>query len=410
MKNLTDSIQAIQKRQKDMWPVLGERARRLFAAAEARALGRGGPQVVEEATGIARSTINRGIKELELGLTEVGRQRRKGGGRKKKTVVCPALVDDLKSLVEPHTSGSPMRGLLWVSLSLEHLAEALKAKGHIVSTYVIRFILKSLEYSLQANRKTHEGGNHPDRDAQFLYIADQQKKYLAAGNPILSVDGKKKELIGNYKNNGIEWRPKNTPEKVNVYDFVDPQIGRATPYGVFDIVQNKGLVVLGLSFDTARFAVNCLRQWWIDIGNAVYARATGILITADGGGSNGYRVRLWKIELQILANEWGLPITVCHFPPGTSKWNPIEHKMFSYISINWRGAPLRTLDIAANYIRSTTTKSGLEIEAQIDPTTYEKGIKISDKEIRAVNIAKHDFHGEWNYTIFPQPPPYFCKH
>jgi hypothetical protein len=312
--------------------------------------------------------------------------------------------------VAPHTSGSPMRPLLWASRSLAHLSEALKEKGYAVSTYVIRRILKVDGYSLQANRKTHEGGNHPDRDAQFLYIAAQREKYLATGDPVLSMDGKKKELIGNYKNNGREWRPKNEPELVNVYDFVDPQVGRTTPYGIFDITQNKGLVVLGISFDTARFAVNALRLWWTKIGKAVYARATGILITADGGGSNGYRVRLWKIELQILANEWGLPITVCHYPPGTSKWNPIEHKMFSYISINWRSAPLRTLEVAANYIRSTTTRSGLEIEAEIDPAIYEKGIKISDKELRAVNISRHDFHGEWNYTIFPQPPPYFWKH
>jgi hypothetical protein len=303
-----------------------------------------------------------------------------------------------------------MQPLLWASRSLAHLAGALKEKGHAVSTYVVRSILKSQDYSLQANRKAHEGGDHPDRDAQFLYIAEQKQKYLARGNPVLSIDGKKKELIGNYKNNGREWRPKNTPEQVNVYDFVDPNVGRATPYGVFDITQNKGLVVLGISFDTARFAVNALRLWWTNIGKALYARATAILITADGGGSNGYRVRLWKIELQILANEWGLPITVCHYPPGTSKWNPIEHKMFSYISINWRGKPLRSLEAAVNYIRATTTTSGLKIDAQIDPTIYEKGIKISDKELRAVNITNHEFHGEWNYTIFPQPPPYFWKH
>jgi hypothetical protein len=303
-----------------------------------------------------------------------------------------------------------MQPLLRTSRSLAHLAEALKQKGYTVSTYVVRWILKLQNYSLQGNRKTHEGGKHPDRDAQFLYIAAQKEKHLAAANPVLSIDGKKKELIGNYKNNGREWRPRNTPEHVNVYDFVDPEGGRATPYGIFDITKNKGLVVLGISFDTARFAVNALRQWWMNIGRAAYSRAKAILITADGGGSNGSRVRLWKIELQELANEWGLPITVCHYPPGTSKWNPIEHKMFSYISINWRGKPLRTLDDAAQYIRATTTKSGLTIDAQIDKSIYQKGIKISKKAIRAINIKKHDFHGEWNYTIYPQPPPQFWKH
>jgi DDE family transposase len=303
-----------------------------------------------------------------------------------------------------------MQALLWTSRSLAHLTEALKQKGYAVSTYVVRWLLKLQNYSLQANRKMHEGGKHPDRDAQFLYIAAQKEKHLAAGNPVLSIDGKKKELIGNYKNNGREWRPRNAPEHVNVYDFVDPDGGRATPYGIFDITQNKGLVILGISFDTARFAVNALRQWWMNIGRAAYSRANAILITADGGGSNGSRVRLWKIALQELANEWGLPVTVCHYPPGTSKWNPIEHKMFSYLSINWRGKPLRTLDAAAQYIRATTTKSGLTIDAQIDKTIYQKGIKISKKALRAVNIKKHDFHGEWNYTIYPQPPPLFWKH
>ena len=303
-----------------------------------------------------------------------------------------------------------MRPLLWSSRSLAHLAAALKEKGYAVSIYVVRWILKLHGYSLQANRKTHEGGKHPDRDAQFLYIAAQKEKSMAAGNPVLSIDAKKKELIGNYKNNGREWRPKNAPEHVNVYDFVDPEAGRATPYGVYDIARNKGLVVLGTSFDTACFAVNALRQWWIDLGKAMYARLTGILITADGGGSNGYRVRLWKIGLQDLANEWGLPITVCHHPPGTSKWNPIEHRMFSQISGNWRGKPLRSHDEAINYIRATTTKSGLTIDAVIDKTTYEKGIKVSKKAFRAVNITKHDFHGEWNYTISPQSTAEFCRH
>ena len=328
----------------------------------------------------------------------------------KKTEHHPGLVDDLKRLVEPHTSGSPMQPLLWTSRSLAHLAAALKEKGYAVSIYVVRWIMKLHGYSLQANRKTHEGGKHPDRDAQFLYIAAQKEKYMAAGNPVLSIDAKKKELIGNYKNNGREWRPKNAPEHVNVYDFVDPEAGRATPYGIYDIARNKGLVVLGTSFDTACFAVNALRQWWINIGKAMYTRLTGILITADGGGSNGYRVRLWKIGLQELANEWGLPITVCHHPPGTSKWNPSEHRMFSPISSNWRGKPLRSHDAAVNFIRATTTKSGLTIDAVIDKTIYEKGIKVSKKAFRAVNIVKHDFHGEWNYTISPQPTAQFCRH
>lgn len=401
MKNLIQAIQAIQKRYEDLRPILDERGRRLFAAAEARALGRGGSYVVEEAIGIARSTINRGVKELKAGVSAGQKQRRKGGGCKKRTAQQPSLVNDLKRLVEPLTSGSPMRPLLWASRSLAHLTAALKQNGYVVSTFVTRGILRSLGYSLQANRKTHEGGKHPDRDAQFLYIQKQKEQYLSAGDPVLSVDGKKKELIGNYKNNGCEWHPKNTPEHVNVYDFVDPEVGRATPYGIFDVALNKGRVSVGMSFDTARFAVNALRQWWMNIGKQLYVKTKGILITADGGGSNGSRVRLWKIALQELANELGVPITVCHYPPGTSKWNPIEHKMFSHISINWRGKPLRTFDDVVQHIRATTTKSGLTIDAEIDTTIYQKGIKISKKELRAVNLTKHDFHGEWNYTISP---------
>lgn len=294
-----------------------------------------------------------------------------------------------------------MRSLLWTSRSLAHVTEALKQKGYDVSTYVTAGILRACGYSLQANRKTHEGGKHPDRNAQFLYIQTQKEKYAAAHNPVLSIDGKKKELIGNYKNNGREWCPKDTPEHVNVYDFVNPKVGRATPYGIFDVALNKGMVSIGMSFDTARFAVNALRLWWKTLGQKTYATAKGILITADGGGSNGSRVRLWKIALQELVNELGIPITVCHYPPGTSKWNPIEHKMFSHISINWRGKPLRSFDDIALYIRATTTQSGLTIEANIDPNTYEKGLKIPNKALRAVNLKKHDFHGDWNYTISP---------
>ncbi len=294
-----------------------------------------------------------------------------------------------------------MRSLLWVSRSLAHLTEALKQKGYDVSTYVTAGILKAHGYSLQANRKTYEGGKHPDRNAQFLSIQAQKEKYAAAGDPMLSIDGKKKEPIGNYKNNGCEWHPKDTPEHVNIYDFVNPDVGRATPYGIFDMALNKGMVSVGMSFDTARFAVNALRQWWKKLGQKICAKAKGLLITADGGGSNGSRVRLWKIALQELADELGIPITVCHYPPGTSKWNPIEHKMFSQISINWRGKPLRTFNDVVQYIRSTTTKSGLTIDAGLDTNIYEKGIKISKQELRAVNIKKHDFHGEWNYTISP---------
>lgn len=294
-----------------------------------------------------------------------------------------------------------MRPLLWVSRSLVHVTEALKQKGYDVSTYVTAGILKAYGYSLQANRKTYEGGKHPDRNAQFLYIQAQKEQHAAANNPVLSIDGKKKELIGNYKNGGCEWHPKGTPEHVNVYDFVDPKVGRATPYGIFDIAMNKGIVSIGMSFDTARFAVNALRTWWKNLGRTSYAKAKGILITADGGGSNGSRVRLWKVALQELADELGIPITVCHYPPGTSKWNPIEHKMFSHISTNWRGKPLRTFDDVVQYIRATTTQSGLTIDADIDPNTYEKGIKVSNKAFRAVNITRHDFHGEWNYCISP---------
>jgi hypothetical protein len=303
--------------------------------------------------------------------------------------------------VDCATRGDPMSPLLWISRSLEHVTEALRSVGYALSTFVVRWTLKSLGYRLQANRKTHEGGKHPDRNAQFLYIKAQKEKFAAAGRPILSIDAKKKEPIGNYKNGGRELCAKSSPEHVNVYDFVDPAIGRATPYGVYDITRNKGWVSVGISCDTGRFAVNTLRQWWLNHGERQYAGTQGILVNADGGGSNGSRVRLWKTSLQEFADEIDVPITVCHYPPGTSKWNPIEHRMFAPISGNWRAKPLRSLNDVTRYIRATTTKTGLSIDADVDGAIYQKGLKITKKQINALNMTRHAFHGEWNYTISP---------
>ena len=402
MIDLNGSEQGIQERYEGLSPVLNEQGLRRFAAAEARTYGRGGVTVVSRITGIARSTISRGIKEIaEKGQSEAGRIRKRGGGRKAKRVKDTTLLSDLEQLVDPATRGDPMRLLRWTSKSLRHLETALKALGHSVCPHVIADCLRELGYSMQLNRKTRDGGGHVDRDAQFHYIADKAKEFLTADEPVISVDTKKKELVGNFKNNGQEWNPKGSPEEVNVHDFIDPKLGRAIPYGIYDIADNKGWVSVGTDHDTASFAVHAISRWWFTMGQTRYPRATHLLVTADGGGSNGHRVRLWKVELQLLANTLGFPITVCHLPPGTSKWTKIEHRLFSFITVNWRGKPLRICKTIVQLIAGTTTAAGLTVRAELDDGKYPKGIKISDAQLTAINLVRHAFHGDWNYTISP---------
>jgi hypothetical protein len=397
-----EAAEAVRIRYEALLPVLDEQGRRRFAAAEAHALGRGGVSAVSRITGIARSTINRGVKQIKAkSHAGAGRVRKPGGGRKKKTATDPTLLQDLKNLVEPATRGDPMRPLLWTSHSLSHLSKALKALKHDVSRPVIGDLLRSLGYSLQANSKAREGGNHPDRNEQFGYINDLADDFLASGDPVISVDTKKKELVGNFKNNGREWRPGGNPEEVKVHDFIDPALGRAVPYGVYDIADNAGWVSVGMDHDTACFSVNAIRSWWLHMGEKRYPEPKRLMITADGGGSNGHRLRLWKVELQKLANELGVHITVCHLPPGTSKWNKIEHRLFSFITINWRGKPLRSYQTIVQLISATTTKNGLKVHAELDTNKYPKGIVVPKGQFNAINMARHDFHGDWNYTISP---------
>ena len=398
---------AIKLRYAVLDPVLDERARRRFAAAEALAAGRGGVTAVARITGIARSTIDRGLAELRgetAPAAPPGRVRRRGGGRKSLAVTDPTLRADLKALVEPTTRGDPMAPLLWTAKSLRNLAAGLRGLGHRICHNVVADLLREMGYRLQANRKTREGTDHPDRDAQFGYLNDQVTQALAASEPAISVDTKKKELVGDFKNNGREYRPKGQPDPVRVHDFVIPELGRAAPYGVYDIAHNAGWVSVGIDHDTASFAVNAIRRWWQRMGRDRYPLATRLLITADCGGSNGARVRLWKRELQILADELGLAITVCHLPPGTSKWNKIEHRLFSFITQNWRGRPLVSYQTIVQLIAATTTDTGLTVQCEIDGNTYPAGVKVTGAEMDAVNIRCHDFHGDWNYTISPTPP------
>jgi hypothetical protein len=330
-----------------------------------------------------------------------GRVRKVGGGRRKKTSEDPTLVADLKRLVEPVTRGDPMQPLLWTTRSLRNLVTALAEQGHKVCPTVVGDLLHAMGYSLQANSKTREGGHHIDRDAQFQYINTQAKAFLAAHQPVISVDTKKKELVGNFKNNGREWRRQGMPELVNVHDFIDPKLSRAVPYGVYDIANNVGWVSVGTDHDTASFAVHAIRRWWRTMGKQRHPKATRLMISADGGGSNGYRIRLWKVELQKLADELKLPITVCHLPPGTSKWNKIEHRLFSFITMNWRGKPLRSYRTIVQLIAATTTDAGLKVRAELDENKYPKAVKVSDAQLAAVNLSRHSFHGDWNYSIAP---------
>jgi hypothetical protein len=393
---------AARKRYREMAPVLNEQSRRRFVALEAEALGRGGVSLMTRISGLARSTIYHGLSDIRHNVSApAGRTRKKGGGRKRKAIQDPTLVADLKSLVEAVTRGDPMRPLLWTTRSLRNLVNELARTGHTVCPTVVGDLLRGMGYSLQANSKTREGSRHIDRDAQFQYINTQATVFLAANEPVISVDTKKKELVGNFKNNGREWRPKGTPELVNVHDFIDPKLGRAVPYGIYDINNNVGWVSVGTDHDTACFAVNAIRRWWRAMGKKRHPKARRLMITADGGGSNGYRVRLWKVELQKLADELKLPITVCHLPPGTSKWNKIEHRLFSFITINWRGKPLRSYRTIVQLIAATTTDAGLKVRAELDENKYPKGVKVSDVQLAAVNLSRHSFHGDWNYTIAP---------
>jgi hypothetical protein len=397
---------AIRLRYEALDPLLDERARRRFAAAEALAAGRGGVTAVARVTGVARSTIDRGLAELRGDAAPAAapdRVRRKGGGRRPLVVTDPNLLADLKELVEPSTRGDPMAPLLWTAKSLRKLAGGLRELGHRICHNVVADLLRDMGYSLQANRKTLEGANHPDRDAQFGYINAQVKQALAVGEPAISVDTKKKELVGDFKNAGREYRPKGQPMPVRVHDFLVPELGRAAPYGVYDIADNAAWVSLGIDHDTASFAVNAIRRWWQAMGRTRYPQATQLLVTADCGGSNGARVRLWKRELQALVNELGIAITVCHLPPGTSKWNKIEHRLFSFITQNWRGRPLVSYQAIVQLIAATTTETDLKVQCEIDPNTYPAGVKVSDVEMDAINIQRHEFHGDWNYTIRPLP-------
>jgi DDE family transposase len=396
---------AILRRFEALTPFLDERTRRLMVAAEARAIGFGGITLVARATGVSRDTISRGLEELDSATSPsppAGGVRRPGGGRKKTVDVDPTLREDLEKLINPTERGDPESPLRWTSKSLRHLAKELKLLGHQTSHRMVAEILHDLGYSLQGNRKTLEGSSHPDRDAQFEHINGQAQEYFATSDPVISVDTKKKELVGEFKNGGREWRPQGMAERVKVHDFVDPDLGRAIPYGVYDLAANSGWVSVGVDHDTSSFAVETIRCWWSSMGCERYPGAERLLITADGGGSNGVRSRLWKVELQKLADEIGIPLSVSHFPPGTSKWNKIEHRLFSFITQNWRGKPLVSHEVIVNLIASTTTEKGLRVQAKLDQAKYPTGRKVSDREIDELDLRPDSFHGEWNYTIYPR--------
>ena len=386
-------------------PVLTERSRRYWAATEARALGHGGIALVIRATGISRSTIQRGLRELDRpGATGPTRVRRVGGGRKALTAIDATLLDDLDALVEPTAPGDPESPLRWCCQSTRTLAFALQALGHRVSHTMVAELLRDLGYSLQGNVKTTEGRQHPDRDAQFRYIAATVARAQTQHQPAISVDTKKKELVGDFKNAGRTWRPTGDPEPVRVHDFIvpEPGAGKAIPYGIYDLQRDEGWVSVGIDHDTASFAVNAIRRWWQHMGRLAYPQARTVVITADAGGSNGSRLRLWKWELQQFANRTGLTITVCHFPPGTSKWNRIEHRLFSHIAMNWRGIPLVSLAAIVSLIGNTHSRSGLRVRSEVDPRPYPAGVRITDPQMATIALTPHDFHGEWNYTIRPR--------
>lgn len=384
-----------------LWPHLDERARRLFAASEARQLGRGGVSIVSRACGLSRMTITKGLRELGEAPLPPGRVRRAGGGRTLLEVVDPAVADRLDALVEPASRGDPESPLRWTSKSTRRLAAALTRDGHAVSHTTVAHMLHSMGYSLQANRKLEEGSAHPDRDAQFRFINEEVRKALAARRPVISVDTKKKELLGNYENAGRQWRPVQTPERVQVHDFPSPAVPRAYPYGIYDLAHNTGFVNVGTDHDTGAFAVASIRGWWRAEGRHLYPGARTLLITADGGGSNGYRLREWKVSLQAFADAAHLTMRVCHFPPGTSKWNKVEHRLFSFISSTWRGEPLRDYETIVRLIANTTTAKGLTVTCRLDRRRYAAGHRVSDEQMARLNLTPHAFHGEWNYSIRP---------
>ena len=380
-------------------PHLDERQRRILSGSVARMLGYGGIVSVAEATSMSRSTVQKAVGEIDAGLEVTVRIRPPGAGRPKLTHIQPGLLLALDALVEPESRGDPMCPLRWTTKSTRTLARELANQGYQISHVTVAELLHQMGYSLQGNTKENEGIQHPDRDAQFLHLNNQVEVHLAESQPVISVDTKKKEVVGNLKNAGSQWREKGSPTRVDVHDFPDPEVGKAVPYGIYDQGANEGFVVVGDDGDTAQFALSSIRRWWVQVGKVAYPNATRLLITADAGGSNGYRTRLWKVELAKLAKEAGIEITVCHFPPGTSKWNKIEHRLFSAISMNWRGQPLVTHQVVVDFIAGTTNKGGLKVRAQLDQGYYPIGIKVTDKELAGVPITKHDFHGEWNYTI-----------
>src|SRR5271170_3955586 len=385
-------------------PHLDERQRRLYLGSEARALGHGGIRLVARAAGVREATVAQGAAEVDCGEEPMGRARRPGGGRKRVAEVDPGLRPALLALVEPGTRGDPMSPLRWTTKSTRKLAGELARQGHPVSADTVGNLLREEGFSLQANAKTLEGKQHPDRDAQFRYISEQVREYQATKDPVVSVDAKKKELVGEFRNGGREWRPAGEPAQVGTHDFPDRELGKAIPYGVYDLAANTGWVSVGTDHDTAAFAVASIRRWWQSCGAGAYPHARRLLITADAGGSNGYRTRAWKTELAALAAEAGLPITVCHLPPGTSKWNKIEHRLFSHITMNWRGRPLTSHEVIVNSIAATRTRTGLTVRAELDPGRYPDGVKVSDEQMDRLPLDKHDWHSDWNYTLRPEPP------
>ncbi|MBM3815330.1 MAG: ISAzo13 family transposase [Acidimicrobiia bacterium] len=400
------TITSIRLKYRALLPAMDERLRRQWAAAEAREVGRGGITMVARATGLSRTTITVGCRELELPTwqreQDAQRVRRAGAGRKRLVEADPALLAALEALVEPVTRGDPESPLRWTCKSTGKLAEELRRQNHPVSDRTVATLLKDAGYSLQANRKTREGASHPDRNAQFEFVNASVRRFDKRNQPAISVDTKKKELVGDFRNGGREWRPRGEPEKVRVHDFQDKKLGKAIPYGVYDILNNQGWVSVGIDHDTAQFATNSIRRWWKQMGQRRFPHARELLITADGGGSNDHRSRLWKVSLQALADDTGLKLFVCHFPPGTSKWNKIEHRLFSFITQNWRGRPLVSHQAIVSLIANTTTRSGLIVKAALDTNHYETKIKVSDEELSRVQLKPQSFHGNWNYTITPR--------
>jgi hypothetical protein len=395
----------IRQRYDLLSPFLDERQRRLYLAAEAKVIGYGGVSTVSRATGVSRSAISAGYEDFNQAKQErlsSGRIRREGGGRKRTVETDITLKGDLETLIEPVTRGDPESPLRWTCKSVRNLSDELNRMGHKTSHRMVAELLHEMDYSLQANRKTLEGESHPDRDVQFEFINRSVKELQSMGQPVISVDTKKKELVGDFKNGGKELRPKGNPEKVRVHDFKIPELGRVAPYGIYDMTHNIGWVNVGIDHDTSAFAVESIRRWWHSMGQVLYPEAGQLMVTADGGGSNGYRIKLWKVELQKLADETGLSIQVSHFPPGTSKWNKIEHRLFAFISQNWRGKPLISYEVIVNLIAATTNRVGLKVVCKLDTNTYPKAIKVSEEELAAINIQRDPFHGEWNYTISPK--------